>query len=125
MERKFIEKDDKIFINLLWEKCIPRKLFEFIKQKENFMKIKLLTLKYASANEIIKKFIENDPANIEILKHYFKANSLKYQYVYATLFPRCLCRVDEYGLKCKSEFDCLINENYKPAFDFTVPLVDC
>ena len=89
------------------------------------MKMNLLTLKYASANELIEKFIENDPVNIEILKHYFKANALKYQYVYATLFPKCFCRVDEYGLKCKSEFDYLINENYKPAFDFTVPLVDC
>ena len=55
-------------------------------------------LKYASANEIIKKFIENDTADIEILKHYFKANALKYQYVYATLFPRYFCRIDEDGL---------------------------
>ena len=88
------------------------------------MKINSLMLKYAPANEIIKKFIENDTANTEMLKHYFKANALKYQYVYATLFPRCFCRIDEDGLKLKLEFDCLINKKNKPASDFTVSLVE-
>ena len=27
LERKFIEKDDKRFVNLLWEKCILHELF--------------------------------------------------------------------------------------------------
>ena len=69
------------------------------------MKINSLTLKYAAANEIIKKFIDNDPTNIEVLKCYFKANALKYQHVYATLFPKYSYRIDEYGLKRKAEFD--------------------
>lgn len=48
------------------------------------MKTNSLLLKYAAANEVIKKFIDNDPANIGM--------------------------VDEYGLKCKSEFYCLLNK---------------
>ena len=88
------------------------------------MKINLLTLKYAAANEIIKKFIDNDPTNTEVLKCYFKTNALKYQHVYATLFPKYSYRIDEYGLKRKAEFDCLINKKYEPVFDFTVLLVE-
>lgn len=59
------------------------------------MKINSLTLNYAAANEIIKKFIDNDPTNTEVLKCYFKINALKYQYVYATLFTKYFCRFDE------------------------------
>ena len=51
------------------------------------MKLNKLSLKYTIANEIIKQFIENDPKNTDILKQYFKGNELKYQNVYAYLFP--------------------------------------
>ena len=110
LERNFIKKDEKLFINLLWKKCILHDLLEFTKQKENFMKINSLTLRYIAANEIIKRFIVIDPTNIQVLKHYFKTNPSKHQYVYAILFPKYFCRIDEYGLKCKAEFDCLLNE---------------
>ena len=74
------------------------------------MKINSLTLRYIAANEIIKRFIVIDPTNIQVLKHYFKTNPSKRQYVYATLFPKYFCRIDVYGLKCKAESDCLLNE---------------
>ena len=65
------------------------------------MKVNSLTLNYAAANEIIKKFIDNDPINIGVLKRYFKINALKYQYAYATLFTKYFCRFDEW-LKIQS-----------------------
>ena len=96
LERKFIEKNEVDFIKILGGKCIPHELLEFINQKEIFMKLNKLFLKYTTANDITKKFIENDPKNIDILKQYFKGNALKYQYVYATLSHRYFCRVDKY-----------------------------
>ena len=65
------------------------------------MKINSLTLRYIAANEIIKRFIVIDPTNIQVLKHYFKTNPSKHQYVYAILFPKYFCRIDEYGLNVK------------------------
>ena len=88
LKQKFIEKNETDFVKTLWEKCIPRELLDLINQKEILMKLNKLSLKYTTANEIIKKLIENNPKDIDILKKFFKCNALKYPHVYATLFPR-------------------------------------
>ena len=40
-----------------------------------------------------------------MLKEYFKNNTLLYQYIYSTLFPKYFCRVDDYGIKSKLAFE--------------------
>ena len=50
LERKFIENNEMGFIKALWEKCVSRELLEFINQKEIFMKLNKLPLKYTTAN---------------------------------------------------------------------------
>ena len=39
------------------------------------------------------------------LKEYFKRNAHIYRYIYATLFPKYVCRADDYGVKSKVAFN--------------------
>ena len=64
---------------------------------------------------------------MNLLTHYFKQHALKYQYMYLNLFPKYFCWVDNYGLKCKSEFDWAFKEwksSKQPKFDFNVPKIE-
>ena len=64
---------------------------------------------------------------MSLLIQYFKQHALKYQYTYSNLFPKYFCRADNYGLKCKSEFDCAFKEwksSKKATFDFNVPKIE-
>ena len=54
LERKFFEKDDKEFINMLWLKCMPKEFPDFISQEYYFKLLHNLGFKYATANDIIK-----------------------------------------------------------------------
>ena len=57
LERKFIENDDKDYIKMLWAMCIPKELFDFVGQRQNFKQLQTFSLKYANANKIINQFI--------------------------------------------------------------------
>ena len=64
---------------------------------------------------------------MNLLIHYFKNHTMKYQYMYSNLLPKHLCRMDSYGLKCKSEFDCAFKElksSKQPKFDFNVQKIE-
>ena len=79
--------------------------------------------KYATANNIIKKFTLVNPNHINLLIHYFKQHAMKYQYVYLNLFPKYFCRVGNYSWKCKSEFDCAVKvwkSSKQAKFGFSV-----
>lgn len=100
LERKFIEKDNKEYIKMLWARFIPKELLDFVSQGRNFKKLNTLLFKYVDANEIINQFIQNDP------KKFF-------------------CRTDEYGLKYKSESELAFKDwkSNQKKFDVSVPKV--
>ena len=53
LERKFFENDDKYFIHMLWAKCMPKELLDFISQDYYFKLLYNLTFKYGTANDIL------------------------------------------------------------------------
>ena len=67
-------------------------------------------LKYQNTSEIVNDFIVNE--HFPKLKKYFKRNALIYRYIYASLFPKYFCRVDNYGVRGKLAFD-IAYGNYK------------
>ena len=46
-------------------------------------------------------FIVENNKHFPRLKEYFKRNAQVYQYIYATLFPKYLCRVNDHRVKRK------------------------
>ena len=53
LERTFFENDDKDFIHMLWAKCMPKELLDFISQDYYFKLLYNLTFKYGTANDIL------------------------------------------------------------------------
>ena len=82
LERKFFENDDKDYINMIWVKCMPKELLDFISQEYYFKSLYNLEFKYANANDIIKQFLLVNPNHMNYLIQYFKQHALKYQYMY-------------------------------------------
>ena len=82
LERKFFENDDKDYINVIWVKCMPKELLDFISQEYYFKSLYNLEFEYANANDIIKQFMLVNPNHMNYLIQYFKQHALKYQYMY-------------------------------------------
>ena len=70
LERKFFEKDDKEFINMLWLKCMPKEFPDFISQEYYFKLLHNLGFKYATANDIIKQFTLAHPNHLFIQTYF-------------------------------------------------------
>ena len=105
LERTFFVNNDKDYINMIWVKFMQKELLDFTSQEYHFKLLYTFEFKYGTANDITKQFTLANPKHMNLLTHYFKQHALKYQYMYLNLFPKYFCRVDNYGLKCKSEFD--------------------
>ena len=73
LKSKFVKNDDKDFIKMLWVKCMPKELLDFIILLDYFFKLLYkLTFKYANSNNIIKQFSLANPNHMILLIHYFK-----------------------------------------------------
>ena len=90
---------------MLWTYLIPNEFYIFIRKNDNFIVLKKLSLKYQNASEIVNDFIVEDNEHFPKLKEHFKRNSLIYQYIYASVFPKYFCRVENYNVKSKLAFD--------------------
>ena len=76
LERKFIEKNEVDFIKILGGQCIPHELLEFINQKEIFIKLNKLSLKYTTANDIrVDKHVKRS-LTIYLMKKFNQASIL-------------------------------------------------
>lgn len=84
---------------------ILSKLYNYICRNHNFIELSKLSLKYQNVSHILNCFILEDNTNFSKLKDYFKKNALIFQFVYSTLFPKYICRVDNYGVKNKLTFE--------------------
>ena len=62
-----------------------------------------MKLKFQETSEIVKTYAD-DLIGYQQLQTSFKQNAKVIQYVYANLFPRYFCRIDNYGVGCKLEF---------------------
>ena len=88
---------------------VPNEFYIFISKNYNFIVLNKLSLKYQNTSEIVNDFI------VENNEHFLKPkerNALIYQYVYALLFPKYFCRVDNYAVRSKLAFD-IVYGTYK------------
>ena len=63
-----------------------------------------MKLKFQETYEIVKTHADHLIGHQQLQKS-FKQNAKVIQCVYANLFPRYFCRIDDYGVGCKLEFD--------------------
>ena len=103
LKRKFSSVTDQHYVNMMWEKCMPKSFHKFIFLEENFMLLNQLEVTYQKANKIANEYILHEKKTIE-LHQYFKEFQLIFQYVYSLLFPKYVNLNQKYKVKNRSKF---------------------
>ena len=104
LEPKFCQKYDRECVRMLWTYLVPNEFYIFICKHDNFNVLNKLSLKYQNTSEIVNDSIVKNNVHFLRLKEYLKKMHRFYQYIYATLIPKYLCRMDDYGVKSKEAF---------------------
>ena len=94
-----------VYIKMLWTYLIASWFYFFICRNDNFMVSNKLTSKYQMTSTIVNNFITADNKHFPVLKEYYRKNAQVYQYLYAMLYSKCFCRVDNWGVKSKQGFN--------------------
>ena len=105
LERKFETIVERDFVNVLWTFLMPSKLYNHITGNDNMKTLNKIKIKYQDAKDIMIAFLFNDPANINILSDFLQKNAILYQFLFGNLFPKCFCRINDYGINAKTLFN--------------------
>ena len=105
LERKFETIVEREFVNVLWTFLMPSNLYNHITQDDNMKTLNKIKIKYQDAKDIMIAFLNNDPANIIILSGFLEKNAILYQFLFGNLFPKCYCRINDYGINAKTLFN--------------------
>ena len=105
LERKFETIVEREFVNVLWTFLIPSNLYNHITRDDNMKTLNKIKIKYQDAKDIMIAFLFNDPANIIILSGFLEKNAILYQFLFGNLFPKCYCRINDYGINAKTLFN--------------------
>ena len=105
LERKFESIIEREFVNVLWAFLMPNKLYVHITGDANMKTLNKIKIKYQDAKDIMIAFLFNDPSNINILSDFLRKNAILYQFLFGNLFPKCFCRINDYGINAKTLFN--------------------
>ena len=104
LERKFETNIERDFVNVLWTFLMPSKLYNHITGNDNMKTLNRIKIKYQDAKDIMITFLFNDPSNLNILSDFLEKNAVLYQFLFGNLFPKCFCRINDYGIRAKTLF---------------------
>ena len=105
LERKFESTIERDFIHVLWHYLVPNELYRHISSEANIKTLIKIKIKYQDAKDIMIAFLFNDPNNIIILSDFLEKNAILYQFLFGNLFPKCFCRINDYGINAKTLFN--------------------
>ena len=104
LDRKVDTEDEQLMIHFIWEKCVPYELTAEIYKQPNYQVLADPKLTYHRANQIIKNWIVTFEKKKELTK-LISDNFKHIHYIYSCLFPKVYARINQFGIKNKSEFD--------------------
>ena len=105
LERKFETNIERDFVNVLWTFLMPSKLYNHITENDNMKTLNKIKIKYQDAKNIMITFLFNDPSNLKVLSDFLEKNATLYQFLFGNLFPKCFCRINDYGINAKTLFN--------------------
>ena len=105
LERKFETIVERDFVNVLWTFLMPSELYNHITRDDNMKTLNKIKIKYQDAKDIMIAFLFKDPFNIDILSDFLEKNAILYQFLFGNLFPKCFCRINDYGINAKTLFN--------------------
>ena len=105
LDRKLDDEKEKRIVKYLWDECIPHDFTRFIYKKDIFLVVSSPKLTYQKADGVVKEFIKENPNRINHLKYKTEKNFKLIHYVYSLLLPKIYNRVNDFGIRNKSNFD--------------------
>ena len=81
LERKLDTENERFHVKMLWDICLPHAFAHFIYLKQSYGILSSPNLTYQKANNIVKKYIEEDTNNINILKITIEENYSLYLFI--------------------------------------------
>ena len=109
-DRKLDNDNDRQYIKMLWQKCIPRQFCQYIFLHDNFLALTQMEITYQKANAVVNEFLKRHPHELNSLKEYLAENTKVIQHVYATLFPKYYSRNNKFSMQNKSLVDLAYRE---------------
>ena len=91
-------------INFLWEVCVPYELAAEIYKTPNYQILADPKLTFQKANQIVKNWIVSCEKKNEICKK-INENFKNIHYIYSSLYQKVYSRINQFGIKNKSEFE--------------------
>ena len=104
IDRKVDSEDEQLMIQFIWENCVPYEFAAEIYKSPNYQILADPKLTYQKANQIVKKWILSYDKKSELCKK-IAENFKSIHYVYSSLYPKVYSRINQFGIKNKSEFD--------------------
>ena len=97
---------------MMWDICLPHVFTRFIYLKDNYTILSSPNLTYQKADNIVKRFIEQDIKNIDVLRAKIQENFKIIHYIYLLLYPKIYNRVNHFGIQNKTQVE-FIFSNWK------------
>ena len=101
IDRKFDNENDRQWVKMLWQKCLPQQFTRYIFLYHNFLALTQMAITYQKANSVVKQFLTEHLSELNHLKHCLAENAKVIQYLYATLFPKYYSRNNKFGIHNK------------------------
>ena len=68
LDRKLDNKNERLYVKMLWDRCLPHAVTRFIYLSKNYSILGDPKLTYQKVNGIVRKFVEENSNNINLLK---------------------------------------------------------
>ena len=113
LDQKFESDIERDYVKVMWEKCVPTQFSKFVYLKDNFTQLCQAQILFQKGNDVVKNFIEQDEANIGLLRQHLQKYAIIYQFLYANLFPKVYMRNNHFGINNKFIFEYTYREWYR------------
>ena len=110
LERKLEIETERQYIKMMWDICLPHVFTRFIYLKNNYTILSSPNLTYQKANSIVKRFIEQDIKNIDVLRAKIQENFKIIHYIYSLLYPKIYNTVNNFGIHNKAQIKIIFSK---------------
>ena len=90
---------------MLWDRCLQHTIARSIYSSKDYDILGDPKLTYQKANGIVRKFVEENSNNINLLKIEMEENFKTIHYIYSLLYPKIDNRFNVFSIKNKNDFD--------------------
>ena len=104
IDRKVDTEDEQLMISFLWEVCVPYEFVSVIYTSPNYQIIADPKLTFQKANQIVINWFNSYEKKHEVCEK-IKENFKNIHYIYSSLYPKIYNRINQFGIKNKSDFE--------------------